>query len=353
MSKKTFVAMLGMVLATIAGGQPPQAGESRASWMRGKYGLMVHWLYPSEGDVDGWTDRFDLPGFLGDFKRTGADWLVFTAGQCRGAYASPNEALERYCGPGHASRRDLVREVASGVKALGKRFIVYSAVDFAEDGCTNHAMQAGLDWKVDSPDRRVFERRWSEVLGIWSRRLGTDCDGWFLDGCSPKLYPAGMNWSLWLKACRAGNPAAAVTFNSAVYDYSDPLGPSDFTPGETGMLTEAEKVVSRLKNIPGCQRHYLFPIDGYWGAYWKWPDGKWAKAAALRKERPEMFDQAHLDALCARGEFPSPVYTRSRLRSFILAARAAGAAVTVNVGIGPTGRLNPKSVELLGGIVSR
>ncbi len=323
------------------------AEGNRAAWMQGRYGIMVHWLYPSEGDIDRWTDNFNVPGFLDDFARSGADWLIFTSGQCRGAYASPNAAFDRYCGVGHTSRRDLLMEIAQGVKAQGKRFIVYAAIDFEGDGCREHAMQRGLGWEVGAVDRRQFEARWSEVLGEWAQRLGKHCDGWWLDGCNDYTYPAGADWSRWLQACRAGNPAAAVAFNGGVNRFSEPWGPSDYMAGEASTVDVAERVVSLIRPLPNCLRHYLFPIDGYWGMYWKWPTKEWAHTEQLLRERPEMFDQAYLDGLRERGEFPQPVYTVAQLQSFLKKAAAAGAGTTLNVGIAPDGRLNPHSLKLL------
>ena len=149
----------------------------RADWMRKRCGIMVHWLYPSYRDVDRWVDAFDVQAFLADFKATGADWLIFTAGQCRGAHASPNATFERLCGPGHTPRRDLVMEIARGVKEQGRRFVLYTPAEFAKDGCDDHSMQRGLCWDTAQPDRREFERRWSSVLKEWSLRLGDLCDG--------------------------------------------------------------------------------------------------------------------------------------------------------------------------------
>ena len=62
------------------------SARDRTYWMRGRWGLMVHWLYPQtasrSGDAltsfDDTVDSFDLDGFLADFAATGADWMIFT-----------------------------------------------------------------------------------------------------------------------------------------------------------------------------------------------------------------------------------------------------------------------------------
>lgn len=345
-----LAAIAGVFAFAAASGAALEDGNGllgrRAAWMQGRCGIMVHWLYPSYRDVDRWTDAFDVPAFLEDFEATGADWLVFTAGQCKGAYASPNATFERLCGDGHLPKRDLLLEIAKGVKALGKRFIVYSAVDFVKDGCDDHSMQKGLCWDESKPDRREFEKRWSSVLREWSLRLGDLCDGWWLDGCARYNYRAGVDWRTWLDACRAGNPRSAVAFNGGVNEPAEPWGPSDYFAGEISCLDAIEDVAGLMLPCENSVRHYLFPIDGYWGAYWPWPVSDWAKAANLRKVRPDLFDKEKMAALESVGEFPDPAYSAARLCAFAKTAAATDAGVTLNIGISPKGRLNPKSVEL-------
>ena len=102
-------------------------------WLAGRYGLMVHYLLPKvygpdneySEDINELADHFDLDGFMADFDASGADWLIFTIGQNTGFYSSPNSVLDSYAGAGHATRRDLVYEIAQAVKRRGKRFIAY------------------------------------------------------------------------------------------------------------------------------------------------------------------------------------------------------------------------------------
>ncbi len=316
-----------------------------ADWMRGKVGGMVHWLYPSYGDADRWADVFDAKAFLADFERTGAEWLIFTAGQCRGVYCSPSEALDAYCGPGHTTKRDILSEVARGVKSLGRRFIVYSAVDFVKDGCIDHSMQRGLCWYTNSSDRAEFQRRWTTVLGGWARRLGSDIDGWWLDGAGAKEYPGGIDVPLWEKALRAGNPKAVWAFNKGVYEPSWAYG-SQYTAGEICDFRSLPRDGVRPVPPPGVVRHHLFPIDGYWGAFWAWPAFS-RRYVDFHDRRPELFDKELMARRLERRDFPEPVCTAAELRAFLDGARRRGEAVTINIGVSPEGRLNPMSVELL------
>ena len=82
-----------------------QSMIDRTAWMsEGTFGLMVHWLAPGPQpefgdhveDNDRAVDAFDLDRFIDEFVSTGADWLMFTIGQNKGYYASPNSVLDRY-----------------------------------------------------------------------------------------------------------------------------------------------------------------------------------------------------------------------------------------------------------------
>jgi len=117
----------------ILSGKGWSVSKSRASWMReGEFGVMVHWVAPGPPpqhgehmrDLNAAADRFDIGRFLKDFRRTKADWLIFTIGQ-RTGFASPNKVMDSLAGPGHCTRRDLVLEIATEVKKSGSRFIAY------------------------------------------------------------------------------------------------------------------------------------------------------------------------------------------------------------------------------------
>ncbi len=347
---KIKLATIAAVMLMAAGvfGAGPLAPHD-AQWLRGKVGVMVHWLYPSYGDADRWADGFDVKAFLSDFESTGAEWLIFTAGQCRGVYASPSKRLEAYCGPGHSTRRDLLSEIAHGVKGMGRRFIVYSAVDFVNDGCDDHSMQRGLCWYTNSNDRAEFQRRWSSVLGGWAERLGPDIDGWWLDGAGE--YKEQVAEGVWAKALRAGNPRAIWTFNMGVYDMTWRYG-AHYTAGEVTCFMSLKPSDMDPAMPPTVVTHYLFPIDGYWGGFWKWPAADWTRAT-FRKTRPDLFDETIMEDRLARREFPDPFCTEVQLRAFLDGVRRRGEAATVNVGISPDGRLNPKSIKMLNNILKK
>jgi len=315
------------------------AALDRTHWMTGKFGLMVHWLYPQTAaetigarDFDSAVDGFDLEQFLLDFSSTGAEWMMFTIGQNTGYYASPNSTLDRLVGGGHASHRDLVAEMAVGVKQLGKRFIPYlpSEVHFQSE-----EIKAGFAW--NPADQSEFQRRYTDFIREYSMRYGTNLDSWWFDGCydwdefNNKTY----DWDLWASAARAGNPEAALAFNDGCFycRKTTPVTPiQDYLSGEIGWIEGGKIRLGTEKELDGpgtyvtadsryigdtkCQWHGQVPIDCLW---------------------------MH----SGPGPIDPPRFTDDNLESFVRNCVTVGGAVTLNVGIYQEGRLAPQTLEQL------
>lgn len=345
--------------------------SSRADWMCGKHGLMVHWVFSEPGSVDETVDAFDLDGFLADFDRTGSDWLIFPIGHFLGTYASPSATLDALDGPehpmaGHCSKRDLIGELAAAMHARGKRFVAYLPSEVQ-----GTSVEAATHWNREDPDHREFQTIWCNAIREWALRWGKNLDGWWLDGyygpqTAKPTWPNGIDEDAWEAAVRAGNPDCAVALNPGWIEvkhepkwYIFGLEPRakklhDYLAGEVNFIKDGKVYVSPWeetywlpegKYVPGTTvvNHVLFPIDGWWGLYWPWATNL---RAPFTDTRPEMFDKEALSAMEARGEFPAPIVDREGLQSFLRNFTAAGGGCTVNVGITRTGRLNPKSVAL-------
>jgi hypothetical protein len=335
--------------------------KSRAAWMgQGKFGVMVHWLaartpqqYKHEiKDHNEAVNRFDLAGFLESFRRSGADWLIFTIGQNTGYYASPNAVLDRLAGPGYASERDLVLEIARGVKKLGKRFIAYIP---AHAGFIPEAKKA-FDWREET-DPQVEEslRRYTEFIEEYASRYGTLLDGWWFDGVY-RNHPMHRNLPVysrqWLDAARAGNPERAVALNDASFCDGHTLpvvDDQDFLSGETEFLLQGKarfkrgmETVTPATHQPQppahCLWHCLVPIDVMWEtginfAEWQNPPIAWLPP------KPHQIED--------------PLYTVDELATVVRDFQAVGGGVTFNVGIFQEGIVGPKTVDRLAELAKR
>lgn len=330
---------------------------SRTDWMvQGKFGLMVHWLAPgppaeygsTRSNLNEAVNFFDMRRFLRDFKRSGADWLIFTIGQNSGYYASPNPVLDRLAGPGRCPRRDLVSEIAEGVKSLGKRFIAYLPVEVAGQSIE---IQQAFSWNPqDGTAQEDFQRRYCEFIAAYAQRLDTALDGWWFDGAYtwPVFHSRHLRADWYLDAARAGNPQAAVAFNDGSFctGITQPVVPGqDYLAGETEVLVEGRVRLGRAPDAPlllpaehpdqpppGCRWHALVPIDCMWAhgsGFYNWQNSPYT----IHPTEP--------------GVMEPPIYPTADLRKLVQEFKQAGGAVTFNVGVFQEGGLGNKTVEQL------
>jgi len=325
----------------------------RVQWMKGKYGLMVHWLAPQPAkgpfisDFSKAVDAFDLKRFLNDFDQSGAEWIIFTIGQNLGTYASPNSVIDSLCGPGHTPKRDLVLEIAKAMKQRGKRFIAYLPCEVRG----NETMKKGMGW-LDQPntDQALFQERYLKAIKEWSDRYGSNCDGWWLDGCYTwDAFPNKfMKWEEWYNALRSGNKDAAIAFNDGSYciGITKPIvSDYDYLSGETEVLIDGKIRMGREPQsslfmpeqayVPGthCLYHALVPIDVNWGHPNQWP--AWANVP-FKPVYPKKQDEMQL-----------PVYSDNDLQKFVGDFTKVGGAVTLNVGIFQEGHFGKETVKQL------
>jgi hypothetical protein len=327
---------------------------------KGKFGMMVHWIPPGPPpqhgrrlkDINKAVDRFDLDRFLADFRRSGADWLIFTIGQNSGYYSSPNSVLDRLAGPGRCSRRDLVLEIATGVKKMGARFIGYLPCEVKGQ---SEAVRQAFGWTMqEGTGQEEFQRRYTEFIAEYSRRLGKRLDGWWFDGAYtwPVFHNSMINTKLYMNAARAGNPDAAVAFNDGSFccGHGAPVvRGQDYLSGEVEFLIQGRIRYGRKKRLltpathkpqppRACLWHALVPIDCMWGHGGNFPD--WMNAPfSWVPPKPHQME--------------NPLYTVDDLEKLVREFKAVGGGVTFNVGIFQEGGLGPKTVSQLAELVTR
>jgi len=330
---------------------------SKAGWMRdGKFGLMVHWLAPGpepqrgvrETDLNRAVDAFDVDRFLADFKKTGADWMIFTIGQNTGYYASPNAVLDRLAGPGCTPRRDLVMEIATRVKAMGKRFIAYLPCEVSGQSAE---IKNAFGWTEEKNTAQTeFQRRYTAFIREYALRFGNLLDGWWFDGALmwDKFHSKFIDPPLFLGAARAGNAHAAITFNDGSFccGFSLPVVPGqDYLAGEVEVVIDGKIKYGRDKSSPllnpathtpqppaDCSWHALVPIDCMWAHGCRF--GDWLNVP---------FAQPPIEP----GEMEPPVYSTADLATLVRDFKAAEGGVTFNVGIFQEGALGERTVAQL------
>jgi hypothetical protein len=304
--------------------------KHRAEWMsQGSFGLMVHYLVSPAGntpeektaDFNRTVDGFDVPGFLRQFRSTGADWLIFTIGQNTRYYNSPNRFLDAKK-PGHTSRRDLVLEIAKGVKATGKRFIAYLPAELAAP----EELHEALGWRKDDPTQAAFQPNYRAFIRAFSLQYGKDCDGWWFDGCYewPVFPNRNLDFAGYIAAARAGNPDAITAFNDGAFCVGKikPVTPlEDYHAGEIHTLVEGKIALGWWKNNP---KPYL-------------PDNRFVEGVQWHGLMP-------VDSTFCGPELPDQNYDDATLVNLLKAVRAVGGALTFNLPISRTGTVPEASI---------
>ena len=314
-----------------AGSSEVAAQKHRADWMsEGSFGLMVHYLMSPAGgtpeektaDFNKIVDAFDVPQFLQQFNSTGADWLIFTIGQNTSYYNSPNSFLDARQ-PGHTPRRDLVLEIATGLKAAGKRFIAYLPAELA--GPEN--LQQAFGWNKEDPRQVAFQPNYQAFIRAYSLQYGKNCDGWWFDGCYewPVFPNQNLDFAGYIAATRAGNPDAITAFNDGAFCVGKikPVTPlEDYHAGEIHTLVEGQVALGWWKNNP---KPYL-------------PDGRFVEGVQWHGLLP-------VDSTFCGPELPDQHYDDATLIRLLKAVKSVGGALTFNLPIAVTGVVPETSIS--------
>jgi hypothetical protein len=253
---------------------------NRADWMRtAKWGLMGHYLADWQAkahhvtmSVEEWNrliDTFDVEGLAEQVSSVGASYYQISIGQNSGYYLAPNPTYDKITGiqPSKCSRRDLVADLYTALHKRGIRLLVY--LPSGAPGQDQVAVRA-LEWQNGPHPNREFQQKWEPIVRDWSLRWGGKISGWWFDGCyfpnSMYRSPAPPNFASFAAAARAGNPAAALTFNPGVYYRLHSLTASDdFIAGE---IDDPDKLTLRRTldgRIDGVQIQMLSFLGQTWG----------------------------------------------------------------------------------------
>jgi hypothetical protein len=255
--------------------------QERASWMKGKWGIMNHYLADwksqtenipmDEGQWNKMIDRFDVEGLAAQIASTGAGYYILTIGQNSGYYLSPNSVYDKLTGirPSKCSHRDLIAEVAKALAKYKIRLIVYlpsGAPAKDKEAC------AALKWQngpQPSPNKE-FQLKWEQIIREWSLRWGKQIAGWWFDGCywPNTMYRSDIapNFASFSAAARAGNPEAVIAYNPGVVYRTISITPhEDYIAGE---IDKPELIAVKRSvdgKVDGAQLHILSFLGEKWG----------------------------------------------------------------------------------------
>ena len=178
--------------------------------------------------LDELADNLDVPDLVELAASARAQYVIFTSFHANMQVLFPSKVMDRYL-PGHASRRDVIGDLITALKAKNIRPIIYfhpsDAHDMTEE---DQSLTGGND-----PMPRV---RWNnfvnELLSEILERYGNDISGFLIDGGLPRYVDAARlratiknyNPGLWIIQNAGLNPRCADY--AANEDHMSPPFPS-------------------------------------------------------------------------------------------------------------------------------
>jgi Alpha-L-fucosidase len=272
-----------------------------------QYGVMFHWTaqsMPKTGKQKSYKDAvkdFDVDKFASMVKKTGADYVIFTANHASPHFPAPLTEWEKIH-PGWTTERDLISEMADALQKNNIKLILYFAT---------HAY--GKFMTVDEAEfTRINETLISEVGNRYKDKVvGYWLDGWYQ--CFNK-FP-GFDFESFYKCSKAGNANRLLALNSWLYPTITVW--QDYWAGEVFSSSVSPKS-SIIKEGPGkgLQFQALLALEGDW---------------VHTKENKEI---------------PPPVIETSYLINLIQSCQGKG-PVTLNVLIYQDGSISEKSMDVL------
>lgn len=285
--------------------------ENRAAFMRGRFGVMSHWLYNPvdtpvpQGElasqVDQWNrrvDAFDTQALADQLQSVGAGWFILTIGQNSGFYCAPNPVYDALVGYplSKCAQRDLFADLARALKKRGIRAIAYlpsgapcydpQAMQRLEwtDGALRDAngvmLRGAGHYRLEDLSLRLasFQRKWEQVITCWAQAWGDLCDGWWIDGVyyanAMYRFDQEPNFDSLARALRSGNPRAAICLNQGILRTDQITVQSvqeDYTAGELGAYLYVpfgrKKAEPALMDgrVADAQLHLLSFLGEQWG----------------------------------------------------------------------------------------
>ena len=220
-----------------------------------RYGLMLHWTSqaaPRNGPIRPYKDAvkdFDVAAFVRMIEETGASYVIFTGNHADPHFPAPLKEWEKIH-PGWTTERDLLAEIADGLKERGIRLLLYLATHtYAKLGKVGDQEFSDINHTLI---REIGNRYGNKVSGYW-------LDGWYQSSERYRDFP----FKSFYQASKAGNPERLLALNSWLYPIATPW--QDYWAGEIFSLGVPPQSRT-IESGPGQSLQYqaLLALEGDW-----------------------------------------------------------------------------------------
>lgn len=211
-----------------------------------KYGLFVHYVWGGKAytatvnangsapaGLDDLAENFDAERFANDLASINVEYVIFTAWHANMNCLWPSPKMQRWLA-GHASSRDVLREMITAVHAKGVRVLLYTHPSDGHD--LTLAEQAATGWGPNF-DRTRWNDFINDIYGDLVFRYGKDILGIYIDehGGNNAQY---VDYERLRHTIKAANPNLLLLQNDYGHIYNCDLGDQedfnfDSTDGDT------------------------------------------------------------------------------------------------------------------------
>lgn len=178
------------------------------------YGLMFHWTSqtaPRSGPIRPYKDAvndFDVDAFVRMVVQTGADYVIFTGNHAEPHFPAPLKEWEKIH-PGWTTERDLIAEVADGLRKHDIKLMLYLATHvYAKSDKAEDQEFADINHTLIT---EIGNRYGDKISGYW-------LDGWYQASQRHRDFP----FESFYQASKAGNPDRMLALNSWLYPIATP-----------------------------------------------------------------------------------------------------------------------------------
>jgi hypothetical protein len=197
--------------------------SGRKSFYEMHLGLFVHYMFPQAGyasatewadgsrvqSLDELADNFDAADFAEKAHAMRAQFIVFTTSHANMNVLFPSAVINKYL-PGHAAKRDVLRDVINEMKSRNIRIMFYIHPSDGHD--FSKADQERVGWNDGEPYRR-YNDFLNEYYAELAERYGIEVSGYFIDGGLPNEHVDGSRMR---KTILSHQPGAWLLQNSGL-----------------------------------------------------------------------------------------------------------------------------------------
>lgn len=224
-------------------------------WEIMKYGLFVHYVYGEEyglmtpmsisggepKDINEFTETFDVDKFADDVAAMGFEYVIFTAWHANMNLLYPSPVMEKWRGPEHTSRRDLLGDLYDALIKRGIYLSLYTHIwvgnDFHPKGdgyfyygnkdgiITEDQINTGYVESVNG-DSRKWNQFVGEVYDEMSSRYGEKIFAYWFDG----TWTGAVDKKMIMETINKYNPETAHIANGTL-DHGMPYASKEIGHG--------------------------------------------------------------------------------------------------------------------------